>query len=58
MSDRDMLEAQGGTIPMQASEAIKVPGESQVDTDILGLFDEVYGSVRNRRVGSLRHELR
>jgi hypothetical protein len=43
MSDKDMLEAQSGTIPMQASEAIKALANN-VDNYILDLFDEVWGS--------------
>lgn len=42
MSDKDMLEALTGTIPMQASEAIKALANN-VDTALLNLYKEVYG---------------
>jgi len=42
MSDKDIVEAMDGTIPMQASEAIKALG-NKVDADILALYDTVYG---------------
>src|SRR4051812_46998356 len=37
MTDKDMLEAMEGTIPMQASEAIKAIA-NQVNSDILALY--------------------
>jgi len=42
LTDKDMLEIQGGTIPMQASEAIKAIGNN-VDKYLLGLYKDVYG---------------
>lgn len=42
LTDKDMLEAMAGTIPMQASEAIKALA-NQVDADIFALYKGVYG---------------
>lgn len=42
LSDKDMMEAMSGTIPMQASEAVKALG-NQVDNDIFALYKKVYG---------------
>ena len=42
MNDKDMLTAMNGTIPMQASEAIKAIANN-VDSYILGLYTGVYG---------------
>lgn len=42
LTDQDMLIAMNGTIPMQASEAIKAIANT-VDTFILGLYVGVYG---------------
>lgn len=42
LGDEDMLTAMDGTIPMQASEAIKAIA-NQVDGDLLGLYNTVYG---------------
>jgi hypothetical protein len=42
MSDKDMLEAMNGTIPLQAQEAIKALA-NKVDGDILALYKQVYG---------------
>lgn len=42
LTDKDMLEAMNGTIPMQASEAVKAIA-NQVDDDLLALYKEVYG---------------
>lgn len=44
LTDRDMLEAMNGTIPMQASEAIKALANN-VDSYILGLYKKFYGAV-------------
>lgn len=43
MSDKDQLEAQSGTLPMQASEAIKALANF-VDKKILGLYPAFYGA--------------
>jgi len=42
LTDKDMLEAMNGTIPMQASEAVKAIA-NQIDDDILALYKSVYG---------------
>jgi len=42
LSDKDMAEAMDGTIPMQASEAVKSLANT-VDAAILGLYTGVYG---------------
>jgi hypothetical protein len=42
LTDKDMLTAMNGTIPMQASEAIK-SAANNVDTYIMGLFKLSYG---------------
>jgi hypothetical protein len=42
LTDKDLLEVMNGTIPMQASEAIKAIA-NQVDTDIFALYKSVYG---------------
>jgi hypothetical protein len=42
LTDKDMLIAMNGTIPMQASEAIK-GAANNVDAYIMGLFKGVYG---------------
>jgi hypothetical protein len=42
LSDKDLIEAVSGVIPMQASEAIKALA-NQVDNDILALYKGVYG---------------
>ncbi len=42
LTDKDYMEVMSGTIPMQASEAIKSLA-NRVDTHILGLYTEVYG---------------
>lgn len=42
MTDKDLLEAMSGTIPMQASEAVKAIA-NQIDNDILALYKDVYG---------------
>lgn len=42
LTDKDMLESMNGTIPMQASEAIKAMANN-VDSYILGLYKGVYG---------------
>jgi hypothetical protein len=42
LTDKDMLEAMNGTIPMQASEAAKTLA-NQIDSDILALYKKVYG---------------
>lgn len=42
LNDKEMLEIQAGTIPMQASEAIKALANA-VDNSILGLYTGVYG---------------
>lgn len=42
MTDKDILEAQEGTLPMQASEAIKAIANN-VDQYILGLYKGIYG---------------
>lgn len=44
LTDKDQLEIMAGTIPMQASEAIKALA-NQVNTDILALYVEVFGYV-------------
>lgn len=44
LTDKDMLQAMQGVIPMQASEAISALA-STVDTYILGLYKGVYGYV-------------
>ncbi len=43
LTDKDMMEAMNGTIPMQASEAIKALANN-VDRYILGLYKKFYGS--------------
>jgi hypothetical protein len=42
LSDKDIAEVMLGTIPMQASEAIKSLA-NRVDNDILSLYDTIYG---------------
>jgi hypothetical protein len=42
LNDKEMLEVATGTIPMQASEAVKALA-NQVDNDILALYKSVYG---------------
>lgn len=42
LSDKDMLECMGGTIPLQAAEAVKALA-NQVDDDLLALYKSVYG---------------
>jgi hypothetical protein len=42
LTDKDLLEAMEGTIPMQASEAIKALA-NQIDSDILAEYKGVYG---------------
>ena len=42
LTDKDMLEAMSGIIPMQASEAIKALGNT-VDSAILSLYKDIYG---------------
>lgn len=42
LTDKEMLEVMNGTIPMQASEAVKAIA-NQIDNDILALYKEVYG---------------
>lgn len=42
LTDKDMMEAMNGTIPMQASEAIKGIA-NQIDSDILVEYKGVYG---------------
>jgi len=44
LSDKDMQEVMVGTIPMQASEAVKAIA-NQIDSDILALYKEVYSFV-------------
>lgn len=44
MTDKDLLEAMNGTLPMQASEAIKALA-NQVNGHILGNYDGVFGFV-------------
>lgn len=44
MSDKDMLEAMNGTIPMQASEAVKALA-NEVNGTILGMYRKFYGFV-------------
>lgn len=44
LSDRDMLEAMGGVIPMQAAEAVKGLA-NYVDNYLLSLYKGVYGYV-------------
>jgi len=42
LTDKDMHEAMAGTIPMQASEAVKALA-NQIDSDILGEYTNIYG---------------
>jgi len=42
LTDKDLKECMDGTIPMQASEAIKAVA-NQVDGDIMALYADVYG---------------
>lgn len=42
LTDKDVMEAMNGTIPMQASEAIKALA-NQVDSDVLATYVGVYG---------------
>lgn len=42
LTDKDIAEAMGGTIPMQVSEAVKALGNN-VDNALIGLYTEVYG---------------
>jgi hypothetical protein len=42
LNDKEMLEVQSGTIPMQATEAVKALANN-VDNAILGLYTAVYG---------------
>lgn len=42
LTDKDMLESMMGTIPMQASEAVKAIA-NQLDADIMALYKDVYG---------------
>jgi hypothetical protein len=42
LSDKELMEAMTGTIPMQASEAIKALA-NKVDGDIMTLYKKVYG---------------
>src|SRR5215470_13860850 len=44
LTDKDLLEAMAGTLPMQASEAIKALANN-VDSYVLGLYRGVYGIV-------------
>ncbi|WP_029458242.1 P22 phage major capsid protein family protein [Solidesulfovibrio alcoholivorans] len=44
LSDKDMMEAMGGVIPMQAAEAVKGLANF-VDSYLLGLYKGVYGFV-------------
>jgi hypothetical protein len=42
LNDKEMLEVQSGTIPMQATEAVKALANN-VDSAILALYKQVYG---------------
>ena len=42
LTDKEVLEAMDGTIPMQASEAIKALGNT-VDSAVLALYKDIYG---------------
>jgi len=42
LTDKDMLEVMNGTIPMQASEAVKAVC-NQVEADLFSLYTQVYG---------------
>lgn len=43
LTDREMMEAMSGTIPMQASEAVKAIANT-VDVSIMGNYTSVYGA--------------
>ena len=43
LTDREMMEAMSGTIPMQASEAVKAIANT-VDLSIMGNYTQVYGA--------------
>ena len=42
LSDQEMMNAMAGTIPMQATEAVKALA-NKIDSDLLGLYKNVYG---------------
>lgn len=44
LSDKEMMEVMDGTIPMQASEAVKSIANA-IDSDILGNYKKLYGYV-------------
>ncbi len=44
LTDKDILECMNGTIPMQASEAVKAIA-NEVDSYLLGLYTQIYGFV-------------
>lgn len=51
MTDQDMQEAMEGTIPMQASEAIKALA-NKIDSTILALYTKFYGFHGNENSGA------
>jgi hypothetical protein len=54
LSDKDMLTAMDGTIPMQASEAVKALG-NQVDNNLLANYKGFYGYEGTLNAGGTAH---
>lgn len=51
LTDKDMLEVMEGTIPMQASEAVKAVS-NKMDQDIISKFTGIYGFVNEAAAGA------
>jgi len=56
LNDKEMLEVIGGTIPMQASEAVKSLA-NKVDGHLLGLYTQVYSAVGSAGVTPFQTDL-
>ena len=56
LNDKEMLEVLGGTIPMQASEAVKSLA-NKVDGHLLGLYTQVYSAVGSAGVTPFQTDL-